>query len=247
MEDHEDKTCEQDTISLLPIEQKNLYIESLKIIISKNSVLGPIIQIMDKTAEIKKENNIRLFINLLSAKVTLLQKQADAITEKIEKYEHFQNSIVPFSEYFERVIKEWETEKIPYYASMFLNNLAHTDSKINFQQKKLALENLESLTVVDIEILLYFEKHEIGFLYNVPKAQFEEGTLLSAIAKLTARGLLLEEVITNRMAGAEFKPPTAYSGPKFRNGYHLLPAADSLLAMIKNGEEPDIKDSSKLN
>ena len=162
----------------------------LRTAMSAIPVLAPLATWWSEFNASKTAKRLPVFIDALNALTNLHSRELDAIKTDTSKNEE---RIAILEVTVDKVVKEWQSEKVKLHAQLAINNLISNDP---IQLKMSILEHFSELTLEDIRVL--------GPLTRSPSLQvsdFHEPVedLIPILSKLESRGLITQTGHGNRM------------------------------------------------
>lgn len=131
----------------------------------------------------KNFKRLELFNNSLKAITDRHSKEIDAIKNDTQSYEE-RVKILEIT--IEKVVKEWEDQKIELHAKLAVNNLI---SNAPLSQKMSILERFSELSMDDLTILRFLTGNNS---VQVNEIRMDLNQIVPILSKLEARGLIAE-------------------------------------------------------
>ena len=161
----------------------------LRAAMSAIPVLAPLAAWWSEFNSTNNTKRLQVLIDTLNALVSCHSRELDTIKTDTSKYEE---RIAILEATLDKVVKEWQQEKIKKYAQLLIQNLISNDS---IHLKMSILECFSELTIEDLNIL--------EPLLESPSVQVKEfhmslDELIPILSKLESRGLITQTGHGNR-------------------------------------------------
>lgn len=172
----------------------------------------------------KNAKRMQLFIDSLNALAACHGKELDAIKVDIARNEE-RVSLLEVT--IDKVVKEWQDEKIKLHAILAVRNLA---SNASLEKKISLLERFSELSMTDLEVLQILGTSNSVQVYEIRKTL---DYLIPILSKLEARGLITETGHGSRSMWKSAGSDDWCSKWKYKF-YTATPIGIELLNAIKN-------------
>ena len=161
----------------------------LRAAMSAIPALAPLAAWWSEFNSTKNAKRLQVLIDTLNALVACHSRELDAINKDTSKFEE---RIAILEVTLDKVVKEWQQDKIKKHAKLLIQNLISNDP---IQLKMSILERFSELTLEDLNIL---EPLSISSSVQVKEFHISLDELIPILSKLESRGLITQTGHGNR-------------------------------------------------